>query len=112
VKLDVVTLLTVPAAPPAAGPDRALEPEPLAGAELLDVGAGDVADADVPQAAASPITAHIATAAIHRFFPFGSSRFTLGWAGIVSLSFMMVSSCVGGYTKNASGSCAVHVCGL
>jgi hypothetical protein len=40
VKLDVDRLLTVPAAPPAAGPDRALDPDPvfagvLAAGELL-----------------------------------------------------------------------------
>jgi len=77
VKLDVDTLLTVPDAPPEAGPDRALDPappdprppaEPLAAA----VAEGDVAVADdVPQAAASPITADISTAAmIHRLLPF------------------------------------------
>ena len=66
------TLPTVPAAPPAAGPDRALE-------EDVAVAEGDVAGAaegDVPQPAASPITANISAAAtIHRLFLFdGNSR--------------------------------------
>ena len=58
VKLDVDTLPTVPAAPPAAGPDRALE-------EDVAIAEGDVAVVeDVPQAAESPITADISTAAM------------------------------------------------
>jgi len=57
VKVDVDTLPTVPAAPPAAGPDRALEGD-------VAVAEGDVAVAvgDVPQAATSPITASISAA--------------------------------------------------
>ena len=80
-KLDVDTLPTVPDAPPEAGPDRAMDPpppfprppeEPLPAA----VAEGDVAVAeDVPQAAESPITAHIPTAAmIHRLLLFDSNR--------------------------------------
>jgi hypothetical protein len=68
VKLDIDTPATVPAAPPEAGPDRALDPpEPLPAA----VAEGDVAVAeDVPQAAESPITTHISTAPmIHRLLP-------------------------------------------
>lgn len=65
-KPSVDTLATVPADPPEAGPDRAFDPLPAVVAE------GDVAIADgVPQAAASPITADISTAAmIHRLLPF------------------------------------------
>jgi hypothetical protein len=62
VKLDVDMLPTVPDAPPAAGPDRALDPPPPA---ALSPEAGDeaVAEVDVPQPAASPITAHVSAAA-------------------------------------------------
>jgi hypothetical protein len=71
VKLDMDMLPTVPAAPPAAGPDRALDPPPPAA-----VGEGDVAvTEDVPQAADSPITADVSAAAmIHRLLPFNSNR--------------------------------------
>jgi hypothetical protein len=84
VKLDVDTLATVPDAPPAAGPDRALdpppadprppaEPLPAAGAE------GDVAVAEDALQTASPITAPVsAPAMIHRFLVFDSNRRTLG----------------------------------
>jgi hypothetical protein len=41
VKLDLDTLATVPAVPPAAGPDRALDP-PLPNAGCPDAAAGDV----------------------------------------------------------------------
>jgi hypothetical protein len=62
VKPDVVMLVTVPDAPPAAGPDRALDPAPPA-AVVEDVAAvvGDVAfaEGDVEQPANSAITAHI-----------------------------------------------------
>jgi hypothetical protein len=85
VKLDVETLSTVPDAPPAAGPDRALDPPPVAplpGPGWPDVAAdGDVAvaEGDVPvaegdaaQPEASPITADISAAAtIHLLFPPG-----------------------------------------
>ena len=80
-KVAVDTVLTVPDAPPAAGPDRALDPpppdprpaEPLPAA----VAEGDVAvPEDVPQPA---ITAHIsAPATIHRLRLFDSNRRTLG----------------------------------
>jgi len=81
VKLDVDTVSTVPDAPPAAGPDRALDPPPVApltGPGCPDVADGDapVADGDAPvvegdaaQPAASPITAGIsAVATIHLLF--------------------------------------------
>ena len=80
-KLDVDTVSTVPDAPPAAGPDRALDPPPLTGPVGLDVADEDapVADGDAPvvegdaaQPAASPITAGIsAVATIHLLFPPG-----------------------------------------
>src|ERR1700686_2105511 len=75
VKLDVDTLATVPAAPPDAGPDRALPPPPGAAAE------GDVAVAeDVPQAAESPITAHISAAPmINRLLLFDRNPHTPRW---------------------------------
>jgi hypothetical protein len=77
VKLDVDTLSTVPAAPPAAGPDRALDPPPPAVAE--EEGDGVVAEGDGAQPAESPITAHISTAAtIHPFRLFDSSCRTRG----------------------------------
>ena len=86
-KLDVDTLSTVPAAPPEAGPDRALDPPPL-GLGLPGVAEGDVAvadgdaagadgdvavaEGDAAQPAASPITADISAAAtIHLLFPPG-----------------------------------------
>jgi len=78
VKLDVDTLSTVPDAPPAAGPDRALDPE------------GDVAvaEGDVAQPAESPITPHMsAAAAIHPLLLFDSNRRTLGrraWLAMVA----------------------------
>jgi hypothetical protein len=82
VKLDVDTLTTVPDAPPEAGPDRALDPDPRPPAEPLPaaVAEGDVAVAeDVPQAEESPITADISTAGmIHRLLLFDSNRRTPG----------------------------------
>jgi hypothetical protein len=85
VKLDVDTLPTEPDDPPAAGPDRALDPPPPA-ARLPDalcpvVAEGDVAGAegDVAQPAVSPTTAHISAAATARsLFLFDSNRPTLG----------------------------------
>jgi hypothetical protein len=84
VKLDVDTLATVPDAPPAAGPDRALDPppaDPRPPAEPLPaIGAeGDVAVAEDALQAASPITAPVsAPAMIHRLLVFDSNRRTLG----------------------------------
>jgi hypothetical protein len=78
VKPDVVMLVTVPEAPPAAGPDRALDPLPPAVVEE-DAAAveGDVAfaEGDVAQPAKSAITAHIdAAATIHLLLGFDSNR--------------------------------------
>jgi hypothetical protein len=73
------TPATVPAAPPEAGPDRALDPpEPLPA-----VAEGDVAVAeDVPQAAESPITTHISTAPmIHRLLLFDAETVSWGLVG-------------------------------
>jgi hypothetical protein len=84
VKLDVDTLATVPDAPPAAGPDRALDPPPAAVVEVLPAAVveGAVAFAeDVPQAA-SPITPPInAAAMIHWPLPFDNDRRTVGRRG-------------------------------
>src|SRR5260370_31163094 len=88
-------LPTVPAAPPAAGPDRALDPPPLdpkppappPGPGCPDVAEGDavadrgvaVAGGDVAQPAESPITAHVSAAAtIPPPLLFDSNRRTLG----------------------------------
>jgi hypothetical protein len=97
VKADVVTLLTVPDAPPAAGPDRALDPPPPAVVEedvaVVD-GAVAFAEGDVAQPANSAITAHIDAAAIHPRLGFDSSRRGPGmalvsWELVGSQSFMM-----------------------
>jgi hypothetical protein len=88
VKPDVDTLPTVPDEPPAAGPDRALDPPPAApplpGPRCPGAAEGDVAVAEgvvavaegvVAQPAVSPTTAHVSAAAtIHRRLPFGSRR--------------------------------------
>jgi hypothetical protein len=67
VKLEVETLSTVPDVPPAAGPDRALDPPPPAGAvDVLPAAGvdGEVAvGEDVPHAE-SAITPHVNAAAI------------------------------------------------
>jgi len=92
VKLDVDTLSTVPDAPPAAGPDRALDPEgdvTVAEADVT-VAEGDVtvAEGEVAQPSESPITAHIsAAAAIRPLLLFDSNRRTLGrraWLAMVT----------------------------
>jgi hypothetical protein len=76
VKLDVVTLSTVPDAPPEAGPERALDPRPLAVAEGDDVAVAEEEAAVQP--AESPITAHISAAAtISPLLLFDSNRGTL-----------------------------------
>ena len=84
-KLDVDTLSTVPDAPPAAGPDRALDPE---GDVAVAEGDVAVAEGDVAQPAESPITAHISAAAAIRPLPlFDSNRRTLGrhaWLAMVT----------------------------
>jgi hypothetical protein len=85
VKPDVDKLSTVPAAPPEAGPDRALDPPPGAGAP--DDAEGGVADAeggvavaegDDVQAADTPTTPINAAATIHPRFLVDSNRRPLG----------------------------------
>jgi hypothetical protein len=82
VKLDADSVLTVPADPPSAGPDRALEApppdlkplaEPLAAATFPVVAEGDLV-----RLTASPIAAHISAPAaaitIHRLLLFDNHR--------------------------------------
>jgi hypothetical protein len=71
VKLDVDTLSTVPDEPPAAGPDRALDPPPGIRPDIAeeDVAGGDdavVAEEDVAHPAHTPITAAMSVAATNR----------------------------------------------
>src|SRR3982074_2007292 len=86
VKLNVDTLSTVPDAPPAAGPDRALDP--AEGDVAVAEGDVAVAEGDVAQPAETPITAHIsAAAAIRPLLLFGSNRRTLcrrAWLAMVT----------------------------
>jgi hypothetical protein len=89
VKPDVVTLLTVPMAPPAAGPDRALDALPPAvvegvggvvegdGAVVEGDAAVDEGD-DVAQPAKSAIAPIDAAATIHRRLGFDSNRRAFG----------------------------------
>jgi hypothetical protein len=107
VKPDADTVLTVPDDPPAAGPDRALDPPPRAApapppacpdaaAEDLAVDGDDdaVAEGDVEQAD-SPTTAPVTAAATaHLLFRFDSNRgrdaaLDAGRAGTLS------SGCIG-----------------
>jgi hypothetical protein len=90
VKPDVETLPTVPAAPPAAGPDRALDaPPPDRGPPEAPLGAA-VAEGDVAVAAAvphadRPISAHIGAAAMtHRLLLCDSNRRCLGRRGFLT----------------------------
>jgi len=70
VKLDLDTLPTVPDDPPAAGPDRALDPAPSFAAD---------AEVDVARPMESPITGHITAAAtIRPIFLLDCNRRTLG----------------------------------
>jgi hypothetical protein len=90
VKPDEDTLLTVPDAPPEAGPDRALDPpppdplppaEPLPGTDCpaVDVGGVAVAEEDMARPTESPITEQTSAAAtIQALLLFDSSRRTLG----------------------------------
>jgi hypothetical protein len=72
VKLDVDTLSTVPDDPPAAGPDRALDPPPgircpdIAEEEVADGDDAVVAEEDVAHPAHTPSTAAISVAATSR----------------------------------------------
>jgi hypothetical protein len=114
VKLDVDALPTVPAAPPVAGPDRALAPPPppagprpgpgrrgdadgdvavadgdvvVAEGDVAAEGAEAVADGDEAQPAESPITAHVSAAAvIPRLFRFDSNRCTPGRRACLAMS--------------------------
>ena len=87
----MVTLLTVPEAPPAAGPDRALDPPPAAAAEDdVAVVEGDVAvaEGDEPQAARKTLAAHAAVAAkIHR----GRDRVVLVSGGLAGFESFMIT---------------------
>jgi hypothetical protein len=102
VKLDVDALSTVPDEPPAAGPERALDPPPLPGSPCPATAEGDVpvageeavvAEEDAAQPVLTPITAHIAAVAstrprllVHLFdrCAAGDSSGRVGW-----YSFMM-----------------------
>ena len=90
-KPDVVTLLTVPDAPPAAGPDRALDPPPAAVVEDdVAVVEGDVAvaEGDEEQAARNTIAAHAAVAAkLHR----GRDRVVLVSGELVGFESFMIA---------------------
>jgi hypothetical protein len=84
VKFDVDTLPTVPDAPPEAGPDRALDPPlpdrgpPAEPPAAVVEGEAAVVE-DVPQAAETPITAHISAAVtIRRPLLFDGNRRSLG----------------------------------
>jgi hypothetical protein len=81
VKPDEDTLATVPDAPPAAGPDRALGAlplDPLLLPEATAAGGAAVDEPDLAMPTESPITPHIsaAAAAIHRRLLFVSNRRT------------------------------------
>ena len=95
VKLDEDTLLTVPAAPPGAGPDRALDPSPLEPEQLPELLLGlllglvlgllpeprslAAAEGDVARPTESPITAHVSVpATIHPLLLRDSNRRALG----------------------------------
>jgi hypothetical protein len=80
VKPEVVTLSTVPEAPPAAGPDRALEARPAVDVDEdpAVVGAEAVAEGDDAQPATSATTAHIDAAAINARLRFDGRRRGLG----------------------------------
>jgi len=83
VKPDVDTLLTVPDAPPEAGPDRALDPRPAPAAD------GDVTVAgDVPHAAERPMTALISTATRIQRLPLFDFARNEGRAEAVSWEFL------------------------
>jgi hypothetical protein len=100
VKADEDTPVTVPDAPPAAGPDRALDPPPpdpeppadpppAAGCPVVvddDAAGADgdvgVAEEDVPSPTETPITAlSTAAATIHMLFLFDSHRRVAGRRG-------------------------------
>lgn len=89
-KLDGDTLPTVPAAPPAAGPDRALDPVapdrgpltgllPAVGWPADDAGCAADTEGDAVRPTESPTTRQTTTAAtIHTRFLFASTRRSVG----------------------------------
>jgi hypothetical protein len=101
VKPDVVTPSTVPDAPPAAGPDRALDPPPPAAVEedvAVVEGAAAFVDAYVAQPAKRATAAHIDAAASHKRLGFDRSRRAPGvalasWELVASEAFIMAFSC-------------------
>src|SRR5271154_772636 len=93
VKPDFDTLVTVPEDPPAAGPDRALDPPPAdpggSAAWTPEVGCAADADGDVGRPTESPIMgAEKAAATMLRIFFFVSTRRAFG-----------VRSCLGEVTE-------------
>jgi hypothetical protein len=83
VKPDVVRLLTVPDAPPAAAPERAFDPPPAAagpcpavadGVAAVAAGVAAVAEGVAAAQPESPIATLNAAAAIHPLLPLGSTR--------------------------------------
>jgi hypothetical protein len=83
VKPDAVALLTVPDAPPAAGPDRALDPPPPAVVEEdVEVVEGDAVCAeDVAQPANRATAAHTDAAAIHPRFGYQWFSMAFSYSG-------------------------------
>jgi hypothetical protein len=107
VKPDVDTLPTVPDDPPAAGPDRALdpapdlgppaEPPPVAVVEVLlpaVVDAEVVVDEDEPQPA-SPITAHVNAAAMIRRLLLVDSNLVLSESFMMAFLLVPNAGCAG-----------------
>lgn len=95
-KPDVDTLSTVPDAPPAAGPDRALDPPPPAAlVEVLTAAVvdGDVAVGEDEPHPESPITPHInAAAMIHRLLLLESN---LVRSELFMMAFLLVPNAAG-----------------
>jgi hypothetical protein len=99
VKPEVDRLLTVPTVPPAAGPDRALDPPPPAPPpgpgcpdavdEDVAVDGVVVAEDDAPQPAESPITAHITAAATTRPLLLLDGAGRVSWGPVGPQSFMV-----------------------
>jgi hypothetical protein len=78
VKLEPEMLLTVPEAPPAAGPERAFDPPPAAPGRPVvpppDEGCAAVLEEEVARTAESAITAHASAAATIQVIFFDSNR--------------------------------------
>ena len=86
-KLDLETLPTVPEDPPAAGPDRALDPPPPAG-RLLDEGCAADAAGEVARPTESQnMEANSAVVTMLRHFFFVSDRRTFGLRGCLAAVF-------------------------